>query len=255
MTRSARLAPRYVGAHLLDQALQIFFASLGRLIAVGGGAAVVAYGIFQWFGRRWLDQHFQKQLEKLKHDQQKEIEKVRHDINALFSRISKIHEKEFVVLPMAWELLHKANGATFEVIKALKRSPDFTRMSDPQFETFVSSCRLLDFQKNALREATDKAKYYAEQMFWFELEDAKRAQAELNNYLALNSIFMTEDLRGQFMEINQAIASILISEEVGHGQPYSAELQKTKSANLDKISQMFGKIQTAVQKRLRYEEA
>jgi hypothetical protein len=239
----------------IDQALQIVFASIGRLLAVGGGSAVVAYAIFRWLGKSWLDQQFKKQLEQFKHDQRKELEQLRHDINALFSRISKIHEKEFEVLPRAWQLLHIAHGAVFHVVKALKQFPDFDRMSVPQFEEFVKACRLPDFQKNELRDANDRQKHYQEAIFWVELGEAKKAQTELNNYLALNSIFMTETLRQQFREINGALASVLISEEVGHGQGYNAELRKSISENLKNISDMFNKIESEVQKRLRYAEA
>jgi cell division protein FtsB len=66
---------------------------MGRIVAVGGSSAAIAYGLFCWFGKGWLEQQFNKQLERLKHDQQKEIEQLRHQINSLFSRVSKIHEK------------------------------------------------------------------------------------------------------------------------------------------------------------------
>ena len=111
----------------VDRVLPILIAVFARFFAVAGGGAVVAYGIFQWLGKAWLAQHFNKQLEQFKADQQKELERVRHEINALFSRISKIHEKEFEVLPKAWQLLHKANGAVLHVAQAMKKFPDFAQ--------------------------------------------------------------------------------------------------------------------------------
>jgi NAD-dependent DNA ligase len=238
-----------------DQILQLLFASVGRLLAVAGGGAVVAYSIFKWLGKRWLEQQFEKQLQKLKHDQQKELQQLQHDINALFSRISKIHEKEFEVLPRAWQLLHEANGAVFQVVKALKQFPDFDRMAELQFEEFVNSCRLAEFQKSELRGAQDRLKYYEEASFWVELNDAKRARTELNNYLALNSIFMTETLRQQFREINMDLAGVIIDEEVFHWQPHNAGDYKSVSDKTAHIADLFSKIESAVQKRLRYEEA
>jgi hypothetical protein len=233
----------------------MFFASVGRLLAVGGGGALVGYSIFRWLGKRWLEQQFQKQLQQLKHDQEKELEQLRHDINALFSRISKIHEKEFEVLPKAWQLLHEANGSAFQVVRALKHFPDFDRMPERHFEEFLAGCGLPDFKKNELRTANDRSKYYEEAIFWVELGEAKHARTELNNYLALNSIFMTESLRQQFRDINRDLAAVLISEEVCHGQGYSEEASKAISKNLEDINAMFSKIETAVQERLRYKEA
>jgi hypothetical protein len=239
--------------------------------AVGGVAAVL--GLSRWLGEVWLGRilekekakhakdleglkaGFSQELEQFKHGQQKELEQVRHDMNTAFSRISKIHDKEFEILPRAWQLLQEANGAVFNVVKALKQFPDFSRMSEPQFEEFLKACRLADFKKNELRDAKDRDECYSEALFWLELDDAKKARTELNNYLAVNSIFMTENLRQQFSEINRALAELVISEEVAHGQGYSAEIQKSISENLDKISERFDKIEQAVQKRLRYEEA
>jgi hypothetical protein len=232
----------------------------GGIGAVGGVAAVL--GLSRWLGDVWLGRILEK--EKVKHAKEienlkavfsRELEQLRHDMNVLFSRITKIDEKEFEVLPRAWQLLQEANGAMFNVVKALKRVPDFSRMSGPQFEEFLKTCRLADFKKNELKDAKDKERCYSEALFWLELEDAKKAQIDLNNHLAVNSIFMTESLRQQFSDINQALAEVLISEEVAHGLGYSAELKKSISENLSKISDMFDKIEQAVKKRLRHEDA
>ena len=74
----------------------------------------------------------------------------RHDINTLFSRVSKVHEKEFEVLK-AWQLLNEAQGAVFQVAKPLRQYPDFNRLSAEQFEALLKESRLMDFQKEELR--------------------------------------------------------------------------------------------------------
>jgi hypothetical protein len=238
-----------------DNIFQVLFALLGKVLIAGGGGAVVAYGLFQLFGRNWINQYFDKQLQQFKHDQQIELERLRHEINSLFSRISKIHEKEFDVLPKAWELLHEANGAVLQLVKAFRRVSSPNGMSEPQLEEFLAAGRLTESQKTELRHARDKDKYYQDATFWLELSDAKRAQVALNNYLVVNSIFMTETLRQQFKTINGSLGSVIageeISREIGSG---SAELAKSRSESLNQISSMFNEIESAVQKRLRYEE-
>src|SRR5690242_15877128 len=66
------------GSMTLAQTLQTAFAWFGGIVALGSGSAAIAYGLFRWLGKSWLDQHFKKQLERLKHDQQKEIKQFRH---------------------------------------------------------------------------------------------------------------------------------------------------------------------------------
>jgi len=75
-------------------------------------------------------------------------------------------------------------------------------MSDAQFEAFLSSCRLEEFQKAELRTTNNRLQCYRNWIFWIELNDGKTAQVALNNYLAVNSIFMTDELRQKFKAIN-----------------------------------------------------
>jgi hypothetical protein len=240
----------------IDQNLQMFLTLMVKLIAAGGGGAVVAYGLFQWLGKSWLDQHFAKQLEQLKHDQQKEIEQVRYQIDSQFSRISKIHEKEFEILPEAWTLLRQAHGAVFQVTSVIRRDPDLDRMTDPQLHEFLASCPLPGFQKAELCDLKppNRNQHYRDAIFWVELSDARQAHIKLNNCLVLNSIFMTQDLRQKFKAINDALTKALIEVEIARNSP-SPELRTSVSETLASVGKMFDDIESAVQKRLHYEDA
>ena len=72
-----------------------------------------AWAFLKWWGAKWIENRFSKNLEAFKGEQQKllevykaeqqrELEHLRHRLS---SRISKIHEKEFEVLPKAWLML------------------------------------------------------------------------------------------------------------------------------------------------------
>lgn len=74
---------------------------------ISGSTAVVVFGGlaflgFRWLLRKWLDNHFAQQLEEFKREQSELLEEYRLEINSEFNRISKIHEKEFEVLPEIW---------------------------------------------------------------------------------------------------------------------------------------------------------
>ena len=51
------------------------------------GATALAYGAFVWFGKRWLEQVFAKNLDDFRHEKAKEIEHVRYEINSLFYNV------------------------------------------------------------------------------------------------------------------------------------------------------------------------
>jgi protein-S-isoprenylcysteine O-methyltransferase Ste14 len=45
-------------------------AAFGTVIAVGGGAAAIAFALFRIFGEKWLSAKFNERLEAYKHAQQ-----------------------------------------------------------------------------------------------------------------------------------------------------------------------------------------
>lgn len=81
--------------------LEAILKFIGNAVAIGGSAAAFAYAIFVWLGKKWLEERFARRLEDYKHKQNQELEHYRYQINALFNRITKIHEKEIEVLPTA----------------------------------------------------------------------------------------------------------------------------------------------------------
>jgi hypothetical protein len=228
---------------------------IGRTLVVGGGAAVAAYGLFIWLGQKWLEHRFAEQLDRVRHEQAKEVERLRHDVNRLFSRISKIHEREFTALPTAWEKLLVAQGTASHLAIALKEIPDFGRMTGEHLEEFLDATTLPAFRRDEIRKATDKTKAYLEARFWTELTDARQAQADLHNFVGLNWIFMTDELRDAFLRVDKKICEVLIDVEIAHeAPPGSKKLMEDYQAlkSLDPVIEDLGRL---VQRRLHYEDA
>jgi hypothetical protein len=117
---------------------------------------------------------------------------------------------------------------------------------------------LREFQKADFRDKSPEQKwlYYRDAMIWLKLDNAKETQTALNNYLALNSIFLTEDLRKEFRDMNISLQKALLDEEVAARFPRPGDEDSVVLATaLGKISNKFDEIGSAVQKRLRYEDA
>ena len=72
-------------------------------------AVTIFVGIlfFKLLASKWLENKFDKRLEDHKHKLENEREELKFKINSLLNRVTKIHEKEFEVLPIAWEKLDK----------------------------------------------------------------------------------------------------------------------------------------------------
>jgi hypothetical protein len=104
-------------------------------------ATIVAYGLYMLLGKRWLDAQFNKNLEKYKAIQEKEFEEYKAKISALFNRITKIHEKEFEMLPILWYKLQDALSYINTIsswYKEFVRLDRLDRLNDKELVEFLS---------------------------------------------------------------------------------------------------------------------
>lgn len=240
------------------------------VIAAGSGGALAAYGVFKNVGKKWLDQHFatklkdlehfhSKKLEELKHAHNQEIETLKHEINSLFSRVSKIHEKEFEILPKAWFMLNELRGVVaLSLDLTMKWCPDFARLPEADFEDFLRGCRLSDRQKEVLREtkASERSGYFSEAMAGIYLDDAHEKLRLFKNYLIEYSIFMTDELREKFSAAHRSLSDATIKYSVGRrAKNWEMEEKGQQEMLQDSLEKMIGEVEDAVQARLHYHEA
>ena len=140
--------------------MDALFEFVGKVVAVGGSAALIAHGVFLAVGKKWLENHFAERLEAYKHEQAKELEELRFRINAQFNRITKIHDKEIEVLPEAWRRLLKATAQLQFFIAPGRQYPALDRMTPQQFEEYLAGTNFMDWEKEELRSSDQKLQKY-----------------------------------------------------------------------------------------------
>ena len=228
--------------------LEIF----GKIVAYGGSAAAIFYGLLKFFGQKWLDEKFSKRLEEFKRFQNNPET---FEINKLFNRISKIHEKEFEVLPTAWQKLQTAYGLVGQMTSPLQSYPDLDRMSSQELKEFLKNSKLLDFQKEELVNENKKVDYYRKKMFWINYNEVAKAIMEFHNYIILNKIFFHKEMFDLFSEIDSRIyeSHLLSSELVEHSN--SNDVWKTLREANKKLQPLVNKLEEVIQKRLHFEDA
>jgi hypothetical protein len=202
-----------------DNDFEVFLSFAKRfwpvLLAIQAGLTTVG-GLFF---RLWLETRFKKQLgeiehkrtaalEDLKHEHTKTIEDVKHErtvqlettrsgVQKIFSRISKVHEKEFEVLPKAWLQLNEALGNAAYVISPMREAPSMEQLTD-QLENFLSTLSFLtEAQKNELRNADnagERVGIYRQIVRDHELKTMLESVRDLSNYLIEHRIFMSEQV-------------------------------------------------------------
>lgn len=231
------------------------FQLIGKVVATGGSAAVVAYAVFVFLSKKWLEAKFSERLEAFKHEQNKEIEQLKYRINAQFNRISKIHEKEIEVLPEAWTRMMTAASDVAFLASPMREYQDLDRLSGAQLESFLSGSSLLDWEKDELRASTTKLKYFQERSFYHELWNAKKSFHAFHAYIHINSIFLSKDIKTKFLAIDDALSKTIIETEIDHdarlmGMPRTISL----TINTD-VEALKHDLEALVQKRLQLDQA
>src|SRR3972149_1829907 len=208
----------------MDSEILKFF---GEIIAYGGSTAIIFYSILRTFGQKWLEEKFSKRLEEFKRFQNQEFEKYRFEINKLFNRISKIHEKEFEVLPLAWQKLQTSHGLVSQMTSSLQSYPNLDKMNSQELNEFLKKSKLFDFQKNELLNEPEKVDYYRKKIFWINYNEVAHSIMEFHNYIVLNKIFLNKEMFDLFSEIDSRIyeSHLLSAELVEHSN--SMDVWKT----------------------------
>jgi hypothetical protein len=196
----------------IDKMFEIF----GQVVAYGGGSAAIAYLLFQYLGKSWIENKFNQRLEQLRHDQALELQKLRVEIDALLSGAIKLQEKEFKVLPEAWKKLDEAHQLISWLVSPMQQYADVDKMDEEKLNEFLDSSEFTNTQKGEIKSSYDKGKTYQETLFWYRLHKAKVAFGDLQKYVARNGIFFEPELKEKLSKISETLWSAVISKEVGH---------------------------------------
>src|SRR5579862_2787901 len=214
----------------LEGEIGSWLASLGITGAVAAG---VAWSLFRWLGKKWVEDHFSKELEAFKAEKQAELEKLRTEygreterlkaeLNRLADRASRFHVREYEVLPEAWGPMNKAYGAASNAVAALQQTADLNRMSEPQFEAWLAQSNLEEYQKEELRASSDMLRHYISLKNWRNIAEADNAAVEFVNYVILQGVFIEETLSEKMMKAGRDMRAALVSRSMveemrGHG--------------------------------------
>jgi hypothetical protein len=233
---------------------EVILKFLGKVLAYGGGGAAAAYLVFTFLGRKWIDSRFAERLETYKHELNKELEETRYKVNSFFNRVTKIHEKEFEVLPEAWHKMQDALGLISGFTSIFQQYPDVNRMSQSALQEFLAKSRLHEFEKQELLQADDKMSYYQDKMFWHELRSLEEAFSDFHNYIVRKRIFLSLDLQEQFTKIDDIMWSAIVERKVGHEASDHQMWGKAYKKIKEEINPIRDTIEKLVQSRLHYHE-
>ncbi len=233
----------------VDQVLRF----LGEVVLYGGGSAAVAFLLFQYLGKGWIDARFAERLESFKHEQAKELQRLKVEVESLLSGALKIQDREFTVLPDAWQRLNEAYSLTAWVVSPMQQYPAVGRMTDEELDEFLDASELPGSQRVSVRTAAsgrDRDTKYQEIIFWHRLHKAKVAVSELEKYTISQGLFLPPPMKEKFAEIRPLLWNALTAVEVAHeAEEYKMRSDAWKELQA-KAEPLHKSIEAAIEKRI-----
>ena len=225
---------------------------IGEVITLSGGGALIAYGIFSFLGKKWLEKKFAEKLEEFKRKQDQQMEQYRFEINSLFNRILKVHEKEFEVLPTLWLKLQMAVGNVMAFTSPLQEYPDLDKLDNRQTDELLDKKGFTISQKEKIRVSINKNDNYRDMIFWIEYNKAAQFADDLHNYILFNKIFLSEDLFTSITQIDQILRGAMIDLEVAKDSGEPVRRSKIFMKIRKELPPMEDEIGKLIQQRLHY---
>lgn len=197
----------------IDEVLKFF----GAVVLYGGGSAAVAYFLFQHLGKKWIEARFSERMEAFKHQQALELQRLKIEVESVLSGTLKLQEREFSILPEAWDKLNTAFAQTGWVASPVQFFNDLSRFADDELQEFLSQSTLFESQKARVLSAGlhDRTKTYNDFTYLHRLHNAKTAVTNLQNYMVANGLFLPKALKTMFLEMVPILWGVLASVETG----------------------------------------
>jgi hypothetical protein len=177
---------------------QQFLGLVEQLIVASGGGAAIAYVIFRFLGKSWIENQLAKDLEIAK-----------SEISMLATRRMKLHDREYIVFPELWSKLNNAFDSFDQAISLLRETPDFQIMGDNNLKDWLNHSDLSDNEKSYFAEERDKGRAYSKILERRDLLVAYKEFREFHKYLQSNRIFLSPEIKEKFDQIDGLIQESL----------------------------------------------
>lgn len=244
----------------MSSELAAFWVTLQPLLAVLGlggltvaGIVFASYQLFKWYGGKWVDQRFQKELEGFKSEHQRELERLRHKINAVFDRTIRLHSKEFEVLPEIWGRLVDARSWAGAYIAVFRQYADVGRMGDEELKEFLIGTEFSEAHK---REVLDESARNRRQNIYNELSDAylyrkaNQIMIDFNGYFRKNGIFVQPELKGKIDKLFDMLHGAMLEHRINTEDKPVPRMRDAYKLLDSEGKALFAEIEQEVAKRL-----
>lgn len=168
---------------------------LPQVIALGGSAAAFAYFIFRTTATKWIESKFSERLELLRQAHDREVRAIGLKIDGILDRTKRLHEKEFEVLPKAWDLLNEAFYSVLVTVSPNQRYLDLAGESPEAMTEILATTTLTPSQVIRVTKAVDPTAELQALLDRHRLANSEASRQDAFAFLLKTGIFIEPSLR------------------------------------------------------------
>ena len=182
---------------------QVVIGLIGQVVLAGGGGALVAFLLFKFLGKSWLQ-----------HELAKDLETAKSEIALVLSRRMKLHDQEYIVFPEIWAKLGKAYASLGNAVVSFRSIPNFKIYSHEEFSEWLVRNDFTEDEQRFLVAATDKSAAYCKILDFRDLSKAHTDFVDFSNYFKANRIFLQNDIKRKLDEVRDLMWSAWVDRKM-----------------------------------------
>ncbi|NEJ26155.1 hypothetical protein GR247_40210 [Rhizobium leguminosarum] len=229
------------------QPVVAFIATFGLTLAA---VVAAAWAAFQWFGQKWIENKFAKGLEEYKAGQAQELEKLKHKINSAFDRITRLHNREFEVLPDLWGKLVEAKQWANAYTSPMQSYARVEYLGDDALRQFLDGTSFAEWQKREIMEARNKQDQYIKTYNRYRYADVLGKLREFDLSFSKNGIFLQSELKDTMRKMLNIIHHALVEHNVNEEENVRPRIRDASKTFEKEGETLFLRIEKAVSDRL-----
>jgi len=215
---------------------------LGKVITAGGGGAVVAFALFRYLGKGWIEHQFARELESAK-----------SEISILSARRLKLHDREYIVFPELWTRLNQTVSSLERAVISFRTVPNFLSMQKSEVDEWISKSDLSEDEKIHIYKESDKVKALTWILDFRDIRKAREDFIDFHTYLRSNRIFLSPEIKTKLDSIDNAINGSWVARKMdwdGHVNSDKSFLLEAVNKLEEEVKPLMVDIEKLVQARL-----
>lgn len=200
---------------MIETIFDFLLANWGELLTTSLLVFGSLVALVKFFGKKYFDGIFSKQLEDFKALKNVELENLKHSLNQTINRSRLNQEYEYRSIPELWGVFNSTYKAIENLTPRMWSIPDFNKYSISELKEFGEINEWSSKTIAAFQKSKDKSRFYIKLKIHEDIENARSSLVSFESKLKESSIFLPNDVYEECLSFLENSIKVLSGYRVG----------------------------------------